>query len=212
MNIPRMPGQVGGAWGLAGVLAAAVLGMSAPRATAQAKGFTIEQALSAPYTSDLRAAPSGGRLAWAANIDGRRNLWVAEPAPDGKSYRSRQITHYADDDGQEIHSAQWTADAASIVYVRGDSATGENHPVPNPAGFPKGAQQQLWVVSAEGGEPRLLGEGRAPAVSPDASGWPTRSKVKFGCFASTIATPSPSNCCKREARPRICAGLPMARA
>ena len=59
------------------------------------------------------------------------------------------------------------ADAASIVYVRGDSAQGEEHPVPNPAWFPKGAKQQVWIVSANGGEPRLLGEGHAPAVSPD---------------------------------------------
>ena len=102
-----------------------------------------------------------------ANINGRRNLWVAEPAPGGKGYVSRQITHYADDDGQEINSIQWTPDAASIIYVRGDNVQGETHPVPNPAWFPKGAQQQLWMVSIAGGEPRLLTEGHDPAISPD---------------------------------------------
>jgi dipeptidyl aminopeptidase/acylaminoacyl peptidase len=167
MSIVRMPGQAGVGWGLAGVLVAAAFVLSAPTAIGQAKGFTIEQALSAPYASDLHAAPSRGRLEWEANIGGRRNLWVAEPAPDGKGYVSRQVTHFTDDDGQEINTPEWTPEAASIVYVRGDSAAGENHPVPNPAAFPKGAQQQLWVVSAEGGEPRLLGEGQAPAVSPD---------------------------------------------
>ncbi|MGD0729994.1 MAG: prolyl oligopeptidase family serine peptidase [Terracidiphilus sp.] len=136
-------------------------------ATGQGRGFTIEQALSAPFTSDLRAAPSRGRLAWVANIGGRRNLWVAEPSADSKSYVSRPITHYTEDDGQEINTPEWTHDAASLVYVRGDGATSENHPVPNPAWFPLGAKQQLWIVSAGGGEPRLLGEGRAPAVSPD---------------------------------------------
>src|SRR5580704_5920596 len=141
MSIVRMPGQAGVGWGLA-----AAFVLSAPTAIAQAKGFTIEQALSAPYASDLHAAPSRGRLEWEANIGGRRNLWVAEPAPKGKGYVSRQITHFTDDDGQEINTPEWTAEAASIVYVRGDSAAGENHPVPNPAGFPKGAQQQLWVV------------------------------------------------------------------
>jgi dipeptidyl aminopeptidase/acylaminoacyl peptidase len=166
MSMARMRGQDRVGWGLAGAVVAALV-LSAQTANAQGKGFTIEQALSAPFTEALRAAPSGGRLAWVANIGGRRNLWVAEPAVDGKSYVSRQITHYSDDDGQEINTAQWTADAASIVYVRGDGAQGEGHPVPNPAWFPKGAQQQLWVVSAEGGEPRLLGEGHAPAVSPD---------------------------------------------
>ena len=147
------------------VVAALLFG--APTAVAQANGFTIEQALSAPFASNLRAAPSKGRLAWVANIGGRRNLWVAEPAANGNGYISRQVTHYAEDDGQEINSPQWTPDAAKIVYVRGDDAEGEHHPVPNPDWFPKGAQQQLWIVSAESGEPRLLAEGHEPALSPD---------------------------------------------
>jgi dipeptidyl aminopeptidase/acylaminoacyl peptidase len=152
-------------WGLAAAIAVAIaLGM--PTAVACAQAFTIEQALSAPFNSDLVAAPAKGRLLWIANVEGRRNLWVAEPAPGGKGYVSRQITHYADDDGQELNTAQWTPDAETIVYVRGDNVQGETHPVPNPAWFPKGAQQQIWAVSAEGGEPRLLGEGREPAVSP----------------------------------------------
>ena len=162
-----MYGRAGLGWGLSVVLVAAAFAVSAPTVVAQAGGFTIEQALSAPFTSELSAAPSGGRLAWVANIGGRRNLWVADPASDGKVYLSRQITHYGEDDGQEIDTLCWTADAANIVYVRGDSAQGESHPVPNPAWLPKGAQQQLWEVSVEGGEPRLLGEGHSPAISPD---------------------------------------------
>jgi dipeptidyl aminopeptidase/acylaminoacyl peptidase len=145
----------------------AALALCAATARSQARGFTIEQALSAPFTSELTAAPARGRLAWEANLNGRRNLWIAEPATDGKGYVSRQITHYGEDDGQEIDRPQWTPDAETIVYVRGDSVQGESHPVPNPAWFPKGAQQQVWAVSAEGGEPRLLAEGHSPAVSPD---------------------------------------------
>jgi dipeptidyl aminopeptidase/acylaminoacyl peptidase len=153
-------------WRLAAVIAV-VFAVGMPTAVARAQTFTIEQALSAPFTSDLVAAPARGRLLWIANVEGRRNLWVAEPAPGGKGYVSRQITHYADDDGQELNTPQWTPDAETIVYVRGDNVQGETHPVPNPAWFPKGAQQQIWAVSAEGGESRLLGEGREPQVSPD---------------------------------------------
>jgi dipeptidyl aminopeptidase/acylaminoacyl peptidase len=153
--------------GVGTLLLTAAFVLSAPAAVAQPKGFTIEQALSAPFTSALRAAPSRGRLAWVANIGGRRNLWVAEPAANGKEYVSRQLTRYAQDDGQEINSPQWTPDAAKIVYVRGGDAEGERHPVPNPAWFPMGARQQLWIVSAEGGEPRLLADGHEPAISPD---------------------------------------------
>jgi dipeptidyl aminopeptidase/acylaminoacyl peptidase len=162
-----MQGRAGEQSSLAGVVLAAAFALSAQPAPAQEKAFTIEQALSAPFTSSLIAAPAKGRLAWETDIDGRRNLWVAEPAADGKGYVSRQITHYNEDDGQEISNAEWTPDAASLVYVRGSGAQGETHPVPNPAWFPKGAKQQLWIVSAEGGEPRLLAEGDAPAVSPD---------------------------------------------
>jgi dipeptidyl aminopeptidase/acylaminoacyl peptidase len=148
-------------------LSCAISISSAHPAPAQQESFTIEQALSAPFTSDLIAAPAKGRLAWEANIDGRRNLWVAEPAANGKGYVSRQVTHYTEDDGMEINTPAWMPDAASIVYVRGSSAQGESHPVPNPAWFPKGARQELWIVSANGGEPRLLGEGHTPAISPD---------------------------------------------
>jgi dipeptidyl aminopeptidase/acylaminoacyl peptidase len=162
-----MQGRAAARSSLAGVLLALAFALSAQPAPAQEKAFTIEQALSAPFTSGLTAAPAKGRLSWETDIDGRRNLWVAEPAAEGKGYVSRQITHYNEDDGQEIGNAEWTPDAESLVYVRGSGAQGETHPVPNPAWFPKGAKQQLWIVSTEGGEPRLLAEGHAPAVSPD---------------------------------------------
>ena len=135
-------------------------------ASAPTAQFTIEQALSAPFTKSLRSAPAKGRLAWVANINGRRNIWMAEPGGGG-AYASRQLTHYADDDGQELSAPEWSSDGASVVYVRGDGAQGESHPVPNPAWFPQGAKQQIWIVKTEGGEPRLLADGSAPAVSPD---------------------------------------------
>jgi len=148
------------------VCAALVLVAAVSFAGAQAEKFTIEQALSAPFTTELVSAPAKGRVAWEANTGGRRNLWVAEPS-SGDGYVSRQVTHYTEDDGQELSTPQWTPDGAALVYVRGDSVQGGTHPVPNPAWFVKGALQQVWVVSADGGEPRLLGEGHSPAVSPD---------------------------------------------
>jgi dipeptidyl aminopeptidase/acylaminoacyl peptidase len=151
---------------LAACMAMGLLG-AAHAASAQAAGFTIEQALSAPFSSDLRAAPAGNKLAWVANIDGRRNLWVAEPASGGSGYSARQITHYSEDDGQELDAPQWTPDASSIIFVRGDGAQGEGHPVPNPAWAAQGEKQQVFVVSVAGGEPRLLGEGNGAAVSPN---------------------------------------------
>lgn len=136
-------------------------------ATAFSQSFTMQQALSAPYASELSAAPARGRMAWVANLDGRRNIWIAEPDAKGKRYSSRQLTHYTEDDGQELNDLLWTPDGASIVYVRGDSAEGPWHAVPNSAWFPLGARQQIWEVSAEGGEPRLIADGNSPAIAPN---------------------------------------------
>ena len=135
-------------------------------ASAQTGEFTIEQALSAPFAEDLRPAPAKSRLAWVANIGGRRNIWVAEPGSAG-AYTSRQITRYSEDDGQELSAPEWAPDAQSIIYVRGARAQGEDHPVPNPAWLTKGAQQQIWIATVDGGEPRLLGEGNTPSISRD---------------------------------------------
>ena len=131
------------------------------------QSFTIQQALSAPYVSGLCAAPVQGRLAWVANAEGRRNIWVTEPDAGGKGYTSRQLTHYTEDDGQELSDLHWTPDGASIVYVRGDSAEGTYHAVPNSAWFPLGAKQQIWEISVGGGEPRLVAEGKSPAIAPN---------------------------------------------
>ncbi|HTR35960.1 MAG TPA: prolyl oligopeptidase family serine peptidase [Bryobacteraceae bacterium] len=126
-----------------------------------AKRFTLEQAMSAPFPSDLTAAPKGGSVAWVLDQHGARNLWVAEP-PD---YKGRQLTHYRDDDGQEIDQVTWTPDGRSILYVRGgdfEMRRGD----PNPASLPQGVEQDIWIVPLAGGAPRKLAQGNQPAISP----------------------------------------------
>jgi dipeptidyl aminopeptidase/acylaminoacyl peptidase len=146
-------------------LAALIFGF--PPSAAFSQSFAIQQVLSAPYASGLCAAPARGRIAWVANAEGRRNIWVAEPDAKGKGHTSRQLTHYTEDDGQELSDLSWTPDGVSIVYVRGDSAEGAWRAVPNPAWFPLGARQQIWEISINGGEPRLIAEGDSPAISLD---------------------------------------------
>ena len=41
------------------------------------KTFTLEQVLSAPFPSELVAAPGGGKVAWLLNERGARNIWIA---------------------------------------------------------------------------------------------------------------------------------------
>ncbi len=130
-------------------------------ARAQQTEFTLEQVMSAPFPSELQAAPAGGAIAWVFNAQGRRNIWVAEP-PD---YKARQVTHYTEDDGQDVGELAWTPDAKSIVYVRGGDFE-NNRTYPNPRHFPQEVEQDVLVIATSGGEPPKLGEGHSPAVSP----------------------------------------------
>src|SRR5690242_7937885 len=96
-------------WKLAA--AALLIPVAAPGAS-----FTIEQAISAPFPSDLTASPTGGKVAWVFDEQGARNIWVAE-APQ---YHGRRLTNYRTDDGQEITGLRWSPDGRAIAYVRNE--------------------------------------------------------------------------------------------
>ena len=81
--------------------------------------FTLEEVMSAPFVSELTAAPAGGRVAWIANEQGRRNIWVAQL---GSHASAQQITHYTQDDGQEISGLAWSTDGEWLAYTRGGDA------------------------------------------------------------------------------------------
>ena len=140
-----------------------VLLAGAVAAAAQAPGglFTIEQVLSAPFPSELRAAPAGNRVAWAFDARGQRNICVAE----GPAFKARRLTGYEADDGQEITAITWSPDGRTIVYVRGGTKNQAGE-IPNPTSNPAGAEQAVWAVSVDGGTPRKLGLGDSPEVSP----------------------------------------------
>src|SRR5271154_192875 len=132
------------------VFLAALLACSAALA-APARSFTLEQIMSAPFPTDLTAAPKGGTVAWVLDQNGARNIWVAE-APD---YKGRRLTNYHNDDGQEIAQIAWMPDGHSIVFVRGgDFETFQDNP--NPASLPQGVEQEIWIVPVSGGAPRKI--------------------------------------------------------
>ena len=133
---------------------------------AGAQSFTLQEVMSAPFNSQLKAAPAGQRFVWVADQQGRRNLWIAEAGSDG-SYSARALTHYDADDGIEIGDVTWTPDGQSVVYVRGGDFEFPEKPAPNPDLLPQGVEQDIWIVPAKGGEPRKVAEGRSPEVSPN---------------------------------------------
>ena len=125
------------------------------------KPFTLDQVMANPFPENLVAASAGGRVAWQMNVRGARNIWVAAP-PD---YRGRQITTFTQDDGQDIGEMSWTPDGRSIVFVRGGDFDMRRE-APNARSNPEGVEQAVWVIAADGGAPRKLGEGQSPAISP----------------------------------------------
>jgi dipeptidyl aminopeptidase/acylaminoacyl peptidase len=123
--------------------------------------FSIEQVMSAPFPSELTAAPKGGAVAWVLNQHGARNVWIA----DAPTYSGRSLTNYRADDGQEIAQLTWTPDGRSVVFVRGgDFESGRENP--NPASLPQGVEQAIWIAPASSGPPRKIAEGSDPIVSP----------------------------------------------
>jgi dipeptidyl aminopeptidase/acylaminoacyl peptidase len=139
--------------------------MLCTRASAQNRAFTVEQIFSAPFPSDLVAAPAHGRFAWVFNLRGSRNIWIAEPS-GGESFKSRPLTSYKGDDGQDMGELAWDSSGETVVYVRDGNLDGGGAD-PNPLSLAQGPiEQQVFAVSAGGGEPRALGEGHSPAVSP----------------------------------------------
>ncbi len=135
--------------------------LDSPPASAQHSSFTLEQVLSSPFPSELVASPTGERIAWFFDAEGKRNVWVAE----GPDFKARQLTQYNDDSGQELTQLEFTHDGKWLVFVRGgnENSAGE---VPNPTSDPAGAAQAIYAVSWETGRVRKLADGDSPVVSP----------------------------------------------
>jgi dipeptidyl aminopeptidase/acylaminoacyl peptidase len=143
------------------LIAALLLGATG----AAAQSFTLEQVLGAPFASGLVAAPEGHRFAWANDLAGRRNVWLATPARGG-GYASRQLTRYADDDGRDVTELAFVPHRDLLVYVLGGDAEYPDKPGANPAQLADGVEHEVWMVDFHGGAPAKLGAGHAPVASP----------------------------------------------
>ncbi|MVT09965.1 S9 family peptidase [Chitinophaga tropicalis] len=128
-----------------------------------AQQFTMEALTSAPFPSELTAAASGQRIAWAFNEQGIRNVYVAE----GPAFTPRKLSAYTQDDGQEISSLSISADGRWVIYARGGDHGGRDGSNPiNPANAPIPPKTEVWAIPFDGGTAKVLSEGDYPAVSP----------------------------------------------
>jgi len=128
--------------------------------------FTMRQILSFPMPTSLVCGSDGTSIAYVLNESGVRSVWFAR-AP---AYAPRRLWSSGADDGQEISNLSISRDGKHVVYVRGGDhdANWAQHPWPDPDSSPE--EQQIDVVSlatTTGAVPKVLGEGDAPAISPD---------------------------------------------
>ena len=166
------------------VALAAVLLVSADPSAQPAASVSIETLMATPFPTDLVAAPTGGRVAWVSSHAGVHNILVADPTPgtgplSGRiDHKWRAVTAYQGDDGLWITDLNWSSDAKTIVYVRGDGANRQGES-PNPAQLQDGTEQAVFAVSVDGGAPKRLGAGNGPVPSPRGQrvAWVSRGQI-----------------------------------
>jgi dipeptidyl aminopeptidase/acylaminoacyl peptidase len=127
----------------------------------EAQSFTLEQVMSSPFPSELTVSKRGDKVAWAFDAEGKRNVWIAE-AP---TFAGRQLTHYDNDDGQELADLLFSPNGNIVAYVRGGGANQAGE-IPNPSSDPAGAKQEVWIVDVRTGRSTRIGPGSVPIFSP----------------------------------------------
>src|SRR5215469_2378509 len=94
--------------------AAAVLASLAAGASA-AEPLGLKEALGYSFITGIVAAPHADTIAWARDVEGVRNVWVAQ----GPAFAPRALTRNEADDGQEITWLTFSPDGTRLIWVRG---------------------------------------------------------------------------------------------
>jgi Tol biopolymer transport system component len=123
----------------------------------------LGEALALPTASSLTGAADAPSFAWVENAAGVRNIWIGARGQAG-----RQLTSFAEDDGQQLYGLAFAPDGSRLAFVRGRRrGVSRRGGFTNPAAAPAAPAQQVFVVDADGGTPLLVGAGHSPIFSPD---------------------------------------------
>lgn len=146
-------------------MALAALPLALAASSLHAQQFTLEQVMSAPYATNLLAAPAGDSFAWVEHTEGRNNLFVGGPHS-----AARALTHNTADDAIDIYDLAWSPDASAIAFTYGpsdDDPTGDGKPA-NPAHLQRPVAADVIVQRLAGdAAPIDLGEGHKPLFTRD---------------------------------------------
>ncbi len=143
-------------------MALGAVGLLAPAGLAAQATYSLEDILTAPFSTDVVASPVGAALAWIRYDRGARNVWVAE----GPGFEGRPLTEWAVDDGQDLASLAFSPDGRRLVFVRGGGPNRAGE-IPNPTSSPEPPERAIWWSSLDGGLPQRLAEGASPTFAPD---------------------------------------------
>ncbi|WP_323828513.1 S9 family peptidase [Algoriphagus persicinus] len=126
-----------------------------------AQSFSMEQVGKFSFPSELTSSPTGEKIAWAMNEQGKRNIYFAE----GPTFEPKKLTEFNEDDGQEISSLQFTPDGNWLIFVRGgDHGGGNSSSTVNAQNLPKLPKVEIWKINLEDGTVVALTEADDPFV------------------------------------------------
>ncbi|PZX57720.1 dipeptidyl aminopeptidase/acylaminoacyl peptidase [Algoriphagus ratkowskyi] len=129
--------------------------------TVHSQSFTMEQVGKFSFPSELTSSPTGEKIAWAMNEQGKRNIYFAE----GPTFDPKKLTDFNEDDGQEISSLQFTPDGNWIIFVRGgDHGGGNASSTVNAQNLPTLPKVQIWKINLAGGKIEIVTEADDPIV------------------------------------------------
>jgi dipeptidyl aminopeptidase/acylaminoacyl peptidase len=127
------------------------------------QSFTMEQVGKFSFPSELSSSPTGEKIAWAMNEQGKRNVYFAE----GPDFKPLKLTQFNEDDGQEISSLKFTADGNWLVFVRGgDHGGGNASSTVNALNLPTLPKVEIWKINLETRNAESIVEGDDFTLGP----------------------------------------------
>jgi dipeptidyl aminopeptidase/acylaminoacyl peptidase len=123
--------------------------------------FKVADILQAPISYGPEASGDGRSIAYITREATARAIYFMRSGTP-----SRRVVNYPDDDGRELSQLAVSRSGGAIAYVR-DSSPNDEGEILNPGSDVDTPHRLVYVVPSRAGVPRMLGDGLAPAFTPD---------------------------------------------